>query len=172
MPDDVSTCEHLDSLAQKVYARKVRSTRGRLVAFYRYKAFLGICFLPLACLLFFGGMPLWVCVLYAVYGLMMSAILFSFSARIRHSDFLSLPVAEALKAVGRLEWRRTVNMIIGFAGAAPLLAAIGIVISDIDRELLPAFWTGLLIGLVVMVVLVLKQLRMWKRLRNELSGLS
>ena len=164
--------DRLDRLARMVCSRKVKGTRRKLYQFYLYKAILGLCFAPLAAMLYYCGMPVWMCIIYMLYGLMMAVVLYTFSRKILHSNFFSLPLVEALEKVEALERRRTLNFIVGIAGAIPVIACLGILVYDMDAELIPAFWLGVALGLAVAIFMVVKQLRMWGQLKSELADLS
>lgn len=89
--------------AQRVVSEKVMGSQQRLVRSLRTNALLGLT-MPFLGVLMLKVLicPVWIAVVYGLFGIVMAAIGFSFAGYIRKVDFLGIPVVEALAMADRI----------------------------------------------------------------------
>lgn len=85
-------------LAKELCSERATSVQQRLARSYRFMSVWGFVLLPLAFPLYYViDMPAWLCVLYAVFGILMGLIYLCFASYISRSNYVSLPMVDAVR---------------------------------------------------------------------------
>mgnify|MGYP001133483317 CR=1 FL=1 len=143
-------------MASKLAAGRAANAKDQLSTFYKRTAICGLCLPALAPMLVTVlDLPVWVSVLYALLGLVMSLLNYNLARDIDKNDIMSQPVVTAISYTIRLRKRqRRLKAIVGL---------------DDDSIV----W-GMLIGLVVSLPIAYKRGRkamaLSKQMQNELRA--
>ncbi|MDE6276584.1 MAG: hypothetical protein K2M06_00570 [Muribaculaceae bacterium] len=117
------------------------------------------------------GAPLWICVVYGVFGLVMGCIYYSFARYIRKIDFMSLPVVEALEQAVRIRMlqRRILvaGIVLGLVVVIPLLMFFYEL--DLNGSGRSTFWGGVAGGVIGGIIGFCKQLHFFRSSRKLLK---
>lgn len=119
----------------------------------------------------FMGAPMWTCVVYGVFGLVMGGIYYSFARYIRQIDFMGLPVVEALEQAIRIRMlqRRILatGIVLGLVVIIPLLMFL--YDADISGGGRSTFWGGIVGGILGGIIGFRKQLHFFRSSRKLLK---
>lgn len=157
--------------ARKVARRNASGTLRQLSRTYYMKAPMGYCMLLLAPVLTLVlDMPVWVAVVYAVFGVFAGTGCLMFGRHIARANFLSMPVAEAVQHIETVvRYRRMllcVNVSLGLALVVLLLVSLA------DTKFAPALWggaAGAVLGGVIGFLNIRRQGRLIKSIQRDLA---
>ena len=137
-------------MAKRLAAGRATSAQQKLAGFYRISA-IASCLLPiLAPSLTHVGFPVWIATVYAVFGVIMAILQFTFYRKIIRSDYLSLPVVTALAdAIDIARKQRLLRMFSLCTGGFVILSMILAAFNRLDTSILIAMTVGLIIGAAI-----------------------
>lgn len=172
MSSRVENLEKSDrELSERLAHSSITTVQQRLAGRIRRMTFFGF-FIPLlAPMLFFVvKTPLWVCCIYALFGVVMAVVNLLLAGYISKVDLLSLPVVEATMRALKIRRYQTYIRIFGaFGGAGVLLALMWPWIAQKDTVLLISCAVGMAIGLAVSLPRAIKNHRLAKKLVDEIK---
>lgn len=146
---------------RRIARGKVETSQQRLVAFYQKASIFALCVTALSPNLYYIlGCPVWVSVIYGLYGIVMAIVDFWFSEKIRKCNLLSMPVVTALSVIINLrklqKQLRALGMILGFPVVGIIIGyAWYLSISDV----LPGMFAGAIVGAIIGI-------RKWRQARK------
>ena len=111
-------------------------------------------------------LPLWICILYAVYGLLMGAVWLWYSYFVGHVSLLSLPLKEAYQRAIKIKERQTQLRILGVVSGVIVLFLLGYYI---DPGLWIAFLIGAVLGLIVAIIKAISAARLARKMVESLQ---
>lgn len=160
-------------LSQQLSAQRASDRQRTLARRYRVTGLVALVMLPLLAfqLHHVAEVPVWICVLYAVLGIVMGALNLWFSVYVGDKDFISRPTCEALEHVRKvLLWQarlRTAGMTIAFVVLAPLFAHF----ASLERnvELLVSTGIGLVCGLAIGLTVYRRNRRLAHRMLDDME---
>lgn len=109
-------------------------------------------------------MPIWVAVIYAAFGLLMAALMLRSYWVTRYSNFMSLPIVEALQNAIRLRRRQNMVTTIGIAGGCIVIATFYIYL----EVGIIGFFIGLALGLIIGIKKQLTQRELIREIEDSL----
>ncbi len=164
--------EKVDAETREVTSRiargKVENSQARLVVFYQKAAIFALCVMALSPnITLILHSPVWVAVVYGLYGLAMAIIDFWFARKIKRCNLMSMPVVTALAAVvniRRLQRQlRAVGMVLGFP-VVGILMCYGW--SDDDGH---SVFLGMIAGFIVGMFIGLRKWRQARKLSQSMQ---
>lgn len=165
----------LDDANREISRRLARGviapTQDKICDRLRRRFFLGLALTPLAYLMYATmGIPLWVCVVYAVFGLIMSLLKRGLVRYIGSSRLMELPVAEAY--VRALDIRRRRNRLRQLGIGLGVFVIISLLMAIFDSGSQAMLWgagCGLVFGIIVAVSVCINENRLYRRLIDSLK---
>ena len=159
-------------MASKLAAGRAANAKDQLSTFYKRTAICGLCLPALAPMLVTVlDLPVWVSVLYALLGLVMSLLNYNLARDIDKNDIMSQPVVTAISYTIRLRKRQRRLKAIGMTLALMVLLSMVSQLVGLDDDSI--VW-GMLIGLVVSLPIAYKRGRkamaLSKQMQNELRA--
>lgn len=147
---------------------RAKSAQMKLAESYKRTSYLGLSlpFLSPLCVKILL-LPVWVGVIYAVFGLLMAALLLRSYWVTRYTNFISLPVVDALRDAIKLRRRQNVVTIIGIVLGCVLIAAFYAYL----EVGVWGFFVGLGLGLIIGVRKQLRQRELIREIEDSLRGL-
>ncbi len=163
--------DSLDSAASRAADSIARGNTAplqyRLARRQRRTAIAGLLMIPLAYMLYAVlELNIWICVIYAVFGLVMSILNRLLADYTSEMPLAEMPVAEALRRAVMIRLRQRQIRIIG--GAAVLAALAVSLIGAYGSDMLLAMVVGLAAGLAVGIPRAVRMSRMARRLVESL----
>ncbi len=136
----------------------------------RQTAIAGLLMIPLAYMLYAVlELNIWICVIYAVFGLVMSILNRLLADYTSEIPLAEMPVAEALRRAVMIRLRQRQIRIGGIIGGAAVLAALAVsLIGAYGSDMLLAMVVGLAAGLAVGIPRAVRMSRMARRLVESL----
>lgn len=114
--------------------------------------------------------PVWVAVLYAVFGVLMSCIYARFARYIKEKQISDLPVVEAVERASKFKMKLINARIIGIIGGVIVIASFALTLPEADKvSLLIAAGVGLVIGLAISIPRAINTARLVKRIAAALE---
>ncbi len=161
-----------DRLARRLADGQVSTIQDKLVRSHARLQYVGLLLPLLAILIYYQlQMPLWVAVLYALFGVVMSVLNILFVNYIKEEQLVTLPVADALRRAAVIKDRQTKLLMCGIVGGVVVLAVFFFFILDVDDSgatLLGAI-LGLGVGLAISIPKCLRERRMARKLYDSLN---
>ncbi len=155
-------------IARKLSRGKAESSQKRLADSYVVVALMGLCVAAMSPMVFtILELPLWVAVLYGIFGLTMAVIDFWFSRKVRRENYLSLPVVTALSRVVEIrKLQRQLRMVSLSFGAV----VVGSLMWEayVENGNLPML-LGMLLGIAIGVPIGIVKWRQLVRLAKEMQ---
>lgn len=155
-------------IAEELATGQAQSTQKKLYRYYRRASIQALALPVLAPML---DMPLWITAVYALFGLVMAALLSTFSRSIRSIDLASIPVVAALEL--SIDIKRKQRMLRCFGMSSGILIAMSMFFFFIDHENSSLIW-GFIVGAVIGVIIGLKRYmnanRLIRQLQEELQS--
>lgn len=102
------------------------------------------------------GLPLWVAILYAVFGIAMAVVNFRFRRFILHYDFLSQPIVSALSSAILIARRQRIIRSISLTVATMLCLTIAATMLNVGQD---AGLAGMCAGLVLGGIIAIQKVR-------------
>ncbi|MCM1036234.1 MAG: hypothetical protein NC406_02765 [Bacteroides sp.] len=142
----------------------------RLARRQRRTALAGLLMIPLAYMLYeVLELNIWICVAYAVFGLVMSILNRLLADYTSEMPLAEMPVAEALRRAVMIRLRQRQIRIGGIIGGAAVLAALAVsLLGSYGSDMLMAMIIGLAAGLAVGIPRAVRMSRMARRLVESL----
>lgn len=157
--------------ANALSAGRAQSAQAALAKMYKVSGCAGLLlpgFAPMIVKIL--GLPLWVAVIYAVFGVLMSILSFCFSAYIMRTDVINCPVVQAMKHVVAIRKYQGRIRIMGiFLGSAVLLSMLAVMLRESEIGLIIGFVGGLIIGLPVAIFKIRRQIRLTRQIQSALE---
>ena len=166
--------DSLDSAASRAADSIARGNtaplQSRLARRQRRTAIAGLLMIPLAYMLYAVlELNIWICVIYAVFGLVMSILNRLLADYTSEIPLAEMPVAEALRRAVMIRLRQRQIRIGGIIGGAAVLAALAVsLIGAYGSDMLLAMVVGLAAGLAVGIPRAVRMSRMARRLVESL----
>ncbi len=166
--------DSLDSAASRAADSIARGNTAplqyRLARRQRRTAIAGMLMIPLAYMLYAVlELNIWICVIYAVFGLVMSILNRLLADYTSEMPLAEMPVAEALRRAVMIRLRQRQIRIGGIIGGAAVLAALAVsLIGAYGSDMLLAMVVGLAAGLAVGIPRAVRMSRMARRLVESL----
>lgn len=160
-----------ERLSQRLASSKVITLQEKLSSQQRMYSWIGLLLLPLAVVMYFAmDMPLWVCVPYALFGLVMSVCGRLLSDYVSEQPLLELPVAEALRRAITFRLRQQQLRIAGFCFGSVVIFLFMFSLFDTNQtSALFGGFIGLAIGLAVSIPRCIRMARMARKLVESLK---
>lgn len=144
---------------------RAKSAQMKLATSYKRTAFVGLlCPLLAPLCVHILYMPIWVAVIYAAFGLLMAALMLRSYWVTRYSNFMSLPIVEALQNAIRLRRRQNMVTTIGIAGGCIVIATFYIYL----EVGIIGFFIGLALGLIIGIKKQLTQRELIREIEDSL----
>lgn len=168
-------CDNLEeanrALSERLAKSKVTSMQEQLAN--RINSYAGVGFLlPAMSPLLHSTMhlPWWVCVCYALFGLIMAFLSFRFARFIRGKRLIDLPVSDAIRRAMDIKVRQNRIQLIGVIMAVFLLGSMLWCMPEPYNEwIIYGFLTGAVIGLSIGIPRAVKNHRLARRLIDSLK---
>lgn len=148
---------------------RISSSQEAIVKMLKTEMCIGLALPLLAVALYAVSIPLWVCVVYALFGLVGATAKY-WLIRYARQPIAHLPVAEGVRRAVELR-RRIIR--VNFAIVGPMLAVVGVLLQSLfESSHEGAFWGGIVgfgIGCFVAYVRVRMMLRRTRRLVESLK---
>lgn len=148
-------------------------TQRRLADFYIKSGIFSLCVLALAPMIYtMIDFPLWVAVVYGLFGLILAILNFSFSRYVMKYDYISAPVVTSLSRVIELRKRQRCLRIFGIVcGIGVLGSLFAYAVAPDNEPILYGMLFGLAIGLPAGIVRWRKELEITRRMQREVRSL-
>lgn len=158
-------------ISERLAHGHVASLQQTLYKSVRRKIFIGLLLPILAPALYFTlGLPVWICIIYAAFGLLMSLLQYSFAKFINEKDLMSLPVAEAFQRAIIIKIRHKRQHFIGYILGLLLCVTLAWALPDEDKlYLLIAGAIGLIIGLAISIPIMIRDRRLLRQIISTLT---
>ncbi len=158
-------------LAQELASGRIRTAQRSLVDFYIKAGIIGLCVVALSPMIVTVlEFPIWVAVVYGVFGLIMSILNFCFSRRIARTSYISLPVVEALSLAVALRKKQKQLRAIGISFGLVVLLSLAVPAFDVSNDAVYiGFLSGLAIGIPLAIVKNRRATRLARKLQEELG---
>lgn len=161
------------AMARRLATGKAMTTKQSLGRHYLFSFIVSLMLPVLSPVLVIIGFPMWVAVIYGIFGIIMAVMSGSFYIYIRHIDYYSLPTVEALKNVLALSKWTTVMSISGFSMAfAVCCSMLWASLEGMHDQIFYGLVFGLVIGAMIGYLRFRNRNRLVKKLRYELQSLS
>lgn len=157
-------------LTQKLASQRAISLKQKLAKKYKRIAIVGL-FLPILSIVLYYelSMPIWLCAIYAIFGLVAAYINYDFARFILRTDYISMPIAEAVKHAIKIRVRQRNTMLLLSFMALCVLWALFSQVYKIEPELIIACYIGLAIGVIIDIIISTKSFRLSKKILSELE---
>lgn len=117
-------------------------------------------------------LPVWVAVVYAVFGVVMGIANICISKYISRCDYLSMPVVEALRHAVKIQQIQRTGRLAAIIVSVLIISLLGFhLLSHEDPYITVSFVIGLVTGLALGIVKCLKMLRLAKQIQQELRSI-
>jgi cation transport ATPase len=157
-------------LTQKLASQHAVSLKQKLAKKYNRIAIVGLCLPLLSFVLYYElNMPVWLCIVYAIFGLVAAYMNYNLAKFILHTDYISMPIAEAIKHAVKIRRRQRKTMMFLLFLALLVLWALFAQVYTIAPELMIACYIGLGIGVIIDIILSTKSFRLSKKILSELE---
>ncbi len=156
-------------LSEQLAKEKTKTIQTQLTDRISHLSWCGLILVGLAPIMYYElALPLWVCVLYALFGLAETIIQQNFASYIRDESLIEMPVAQAVCRAAKIKIRMQRSAAVGYVFAIMLIAAIAFSYPNIaDRN---AAFIGGAIGLALGSIFGLRRLRNNLRIANRLNN--
>lgn len=166
--------EHLDAAHRRVeeqlHSRRSVGIARKLARGYYTCLIASLVVVVLSVPLFFLGLPLWLCILYGGFGVVMGVIYFLFARYISRSDFLTLPVVPAIERAVRIRMLQRRILLCG--GVLCLLVLVPMLKFFYDWSAgHEPFWGGVVGGVIGGCIGCYKEYRFFKTSRQLLRSI-
>lgn len=169
-------CDRLEKtnekLSRQLSAERAVSKQEKLARHYRRIGLLSFVLLPILSwpLREVVEVPVWMCVAYALAGVVFAVLDLSFSNFVQKSDYISLPTCEAIEHAARvLVWQARIH-VAGIAVALIVIVPMFMHFYSIDTEVMWGGVAGGVIGAAFGVYLCLRYRRMARRMLADLES--
>jgi Na+/melibiose symporter-like transporter len=154
-------------LTRQIAVNHASSVRQRLAKIHKHTAIVGFMLPVLAPLLYLVfNMPMWISLLYAVFGLLMSGLNLAFVRYVLGCDYTSLPIVEACAHAVKVDaWRRWL-LVIGWVGMIVVIVPLLTVIYQAEGS---DVFVGGIVGLVIGLAIALPRCYRSYKLTKELN---
>lgn len=158
-------------LSERLSRCKVTSLQEQLAAVVGRWGWIGLALPVLSPMLYFDmNLPLWYCILYGVFGLVMMFLSLRFSRYVRSVPLTTLPVAEAIKRATLIKLRQTRMQLVGFVMAMLLIGTGGLLVPEAEREAaVIGAAVGMCIGLAISIPRCVANARLARKIVEELG---
>lgn len=167
---------HLDDEAVRIASNAAYSraaTAKQKLARHYYMVMAGALLLPLlSCLLVtILFLPVWVAILYALFGFVMALLNGLFARYLSRCDMMSQPIVTALSLSERIiHWQNNI-FLFGFCSGLTLICLLLYYVYAVsDTDILAGALSGLLIGVIIGVRKYRRQRRLARQIRTELRA--
>lgn len=169
-PDSGRLSDTNRRLSGLLAATQPSSTQARLCRRLKRFAYIGLAFPLLGWMLFAElEMPLWLCLAYVVYGVVMAALNWLLGAYVNKKVLVELPVAEAIRRASLIKLRQTRLRTAGIVlGTALIWALLADIFARGNDAMTVGALIGLLIGLSIGVPRLIVNARLARKLLREL----
>ncbi len=160
------------AMARRLATGKAMTTKQSLGRHYLFSFVVSLMLPVLAPMLIIIGFPIWVAVIYGIFGIIMAVLSGSFYTYIRHMDFYSLPTVEALKNAMTLSKRTALTNIAGFSMAfAVCCSMLWASLDGMHDQIFYGLVLGLVAGAPIGYLRFRNRNRLVKKLRDELKSI-
>lgn len=116
------------------------------------------------------GLPLWIAVIYAAFGVLMSVLSFCFSSYIMRTDVINCPVVQAMKHVVHIrKYQERFRILSILLGSSVLLSMLAVMWQVSEIEIIIGFLVGLIIGLPIAIFKIRRQIRLTRQIQSALE---
>ena len=138
-------------LSEKLAKEKTVSLQSRLAKRINRNAWAGLAMPILAPSLYYVlMMPIWVCILYAFFGILAMVIDLNFASSIKNENLVELPVASAIRRAVQIKMRMERRLLVGIIFVVPLMITMVYTLPKADREIiLIGGAVGFIIGAII-----------------------
>lgn len=169
----VST-EYLDEVARKVSGnletRRFDSLARKLAGGYYKCLAASVAVIAMSMPMYALGLPLWLCVLYGLFGVVMGVVYLLFARFISRSNFLCLPVVESLERAVRIRMFQRRILICGCALALLVLVPLMAHLYNMPDGG-ASFWGGVTGGIIGASIGVYKEICFFRTSRQLLNSI-
>ncbi len=160
-------------LSEQLAKDKTVSLQTRLAKRIRQHALAGLALPILAPSLYYIlMMPLWICLVYAFFGILVMTINLDFASSIKNECLVELPVASAIRRAVQIKMGMERRVLLGIMLAIPLLITLAYALPEADREtILLGGAVGTIIGGAIGLRNFLTNHRLAKRLIESVQDL-
>lgn len=158
-------------LASELAKGRIQTAQRSLVDFYVKMGWAGMLVVALAPMIYVSlEFPLWVAIVYGLFGLLMSVLNFRFSRRIARTDYFSMPVVSALSLVVDLRKKQKQLRALGLLLCLIVLGSLGWSALDVSNEsIYIGFIAGLALGIPLAIIKMRRAVRLARKLQEELE---
>lgn len=159
-------------LASNLASGRVTNAKAELVKYYHSSGIYGLCLPALApMIVIILQFPIWIAIVYALMGVVMTILNFRFAHYISKYDFINQPVVTAMAATMRLRSRQRKIRLVGIVlGLIVLSSMASEMFGPDDDMLIIGMLCGLAIGIPIAVYKDRRAMRLSKRMQEELRG--
>jgi len=160
-------------LARQLATGRAQTACDKLASYYLRSAF-GAMLLPVISpiLVTILNMPVWLAVCYALFGIIMGVISILFYRHIRHCDYTSLSIVDALSTAVKIahyqRYIRTFGIIVGGSLAVTMFY---LAIDMSAYHIVKGFIVGFIVGSIFGVIKYLRMSALVRQMKNELQSL-
>lgn len=159
-------------LASNLASGRVTNATTELVKYYRSSGIYGLCLPALApMIVIILQFPIWIAIIYALMGIIMTILNFRFANDISKFDFINQPVVTAMAATMRLRSRQRKIRLTGIVlGLVVLSSMVSEMLGPDDEMLIIGMLCGLAIGVPTAVYKDRRAMKLSKHIQEELRG--
>lgn len=160
-------------LARELATGRAQTARDKLASYYRRSSVCAILLPSLApALVIILDLPVWLAVLYAVFGIVMGVVNYCFARYIKNCDYTSVPTVEALSiAIKIARYQRYIRSVGIFVGCILVATMFYFAIDRDDYSMVTAFIFGLVGGLIFGTIKYIRMSALVRRMKAELQSL-
>lgn len=169
-------CDRLDKanekLSRQLSAERAVSKQEKLARHYRRIGLISLVLLPMLSMPLREVVeaPVWMCVVYALAGVVFAVLDLSFSSFVQKSDYISLPTCEAIAHAARvLVWQARIH-VAGIAVAVVVIAPMFVHFYSVGKEILWGGVAGGVIGAAIGLSMFMRYRRMARRMLADLES--
>ncbi len=166
--------EHLEAtnrrLAKELCSRRASGVQHRLARSYRWMSMWGLlCVLFAPALYCVIHLPLWLAVIYGLFGLVMAGAYMYFSSYINRCNYISLPMVEAVEHALRIRQLQRQLLLFGICCGLVVIVPFMTLVYQMDSH--AAFYGACIGGIVGGIIGIVKEVRFFRMSRQLLAEL-
>lgn len=154
----------------RIASGKALSFQKRLANTFLLTTCLGLllpCLAP--ALVYMLNIPVWEAILYALFGIIMSAANFCLRRYIIRTDFIHYPVVMAIEKAISIRGRIRLIRFLGFCLGLPIVLSLGMELTSGSEGTVCGFVIGIVLGLILGIFKWRKQSKLTRSLLDELK---